>query len=148
MIDWAVDRAVRLPGGKILRKKKKKKRRGEKEVASLLGGDCRSEMRKLGSFSFRNGTSDALLELSVDLCNPEVCSWGFISSPGVQFRRPNNAEEVMQSALSKIAASLGQLERDVVFRAAPEQWVFRKEKEKKMRRKEVVMGFKRMRVKW
>ncbi|CAM6073362.1 unnamed protein product [Sphagnum tenellum] len=74
MIDWAVDRAVRLLGGKILRKKKKNKRRGEKEVASLLGGDCRSEMRKLGSFSFRNGTSDALLELSVDLCNPEVCS--------------------------------------------------------------------------
>jgi hypothetical protein len=27
MIDWAVDRAVRLPGGRILRKKKKKKRR-------------------------------------------------------------------------------------------------------------------------
>jgi hypothetical protein len=74
MIDWEVDRAVRLPGGKILRKKKKKKRRGEKDVASSLGGDCRSEMRKLGSFSSRNGTSDALLELPVDLCNPEVCS--------------------------------------------------------------------------
>jgi hypothetical protein len=75
MIDRAVDRAVRLPGGNILsKKKKKKKRRGEKDVASSLGGDCRSEMRKLGSFSSRNGTSDALLELPVDLCNPEVCS--------------------------------------------------------------------------